>query len=264
MDDDSAPLTIDFPELYDAVYADRDDIGFWEAIAADARGPVLELGCGTGRVLLPLARTGIEITGLDLSAAMLARCRAKLAFETPEARGRVELVQADMTSFDLGRRFAAVTCPFGGFQQLRTVEQQLACLARCRDHLLPRGRLVLDLPNPDPAPAAFAHDEAIDGEATAQLVDWTAGRRIRWWVTVTGYERSQQWNDCEVTFEVTEAGGATWRVAETVSLRYIFRYELEHLLVRAGYEVVALYGDYDRSPFADDSPAMIVAAQTAV
>jgi SAM-dependent methyltransferase len=261
MDDQSVFQDVDFPALYDAVYADRDDFGFWQAIAADAGGPVLELGCGTGRVLVPPARSGIEITGLDLSAEMLARCRAKLEAEPPEVRGRVTLVEADMTSFDLGRRYAAITCPFGGFQQLRTVEQQLACLDRCRAHLLPRGRLVLDLPNPDPAPAAFAHDEAAGGEAAVQLVDWTGGRRIRWWVTVTGYERSQQWNDCEVTFEVIEAGGATKRLTETISLRYIFRYELEHLLVRAGFEIVALYGDYDRSPFADGSPAMIVVAE---
>ena len=241
MDDKSASQSIGFPALYDAVYADRDDGGFWRAIAADASGPVLEL-----------------------SAEMLARCRARLESEPPEARGRVTLVEADMTSFDLGRRFAAITCPFGGFQQLRTVEQQLACLDRCRAHLLPRGVLVLDLPNPDPAPAAYAGDQPADGEATAQLVDWTDGRRIRWWVTVTGYERAQQWNICEVTFEVVEAGGATRRLTETISLRYIFRYELEHLLVRAGFEIVNLYGDYDRSPFADDSPAMIVAARPSV
>jgi len=129
---------------------------------------------------------------------------------------------------------------------------------------VPRGTLVLDLPNPDPAPAAFAHDGAADGEATAQLVDWTAGRRIRWWVTVVGYDRAHQWNDCEVTFEVTEAGGAARRLTEMISLRYIFRYELEHLLVRAGFEVVALYGDYDRSPFEDDSPAMIAFARPSV
>ncbi len=194
---------------------------------------------------------------------MLERCRAKLESEPPEVRARVRLVAADMTSFDLGRRFAAITCPFGGFQQLRTVEQQLACLERCRAHLLPRGTLVLDLPNPDPAPAAYARDEPAEGEAAAEVLDWTGGRRIRWWMTVIGYDRSQQWNECEVTYEIVEAGGATRRATETISLRYIFRYELEHLLVRAGFRIVALYGDYDRSPFADASPAMIAVAQPA-
>jgi SAM-dependent methyltransferase len=260
VDDESASQRADFAALYDAIYASRDDAGFWWSVAAGSGGPIVELGCGTGRVLVPLARAGFEVTGLDRSSEMLARCRAKLDAESPEVRGRVTLVEADMTSFDLDRRFAAITCPFGGFQQLRTVEQQLACLDRCRTHLLPGGTLVLDLPNPDPAPAAYAGDEPADGEANAETVDWSGGRRIRWWVTVTGYERAEQWNDCELTFEVVEPGGATQRFTETISLRYIFRYELEHLLVRAGFRVVALYGDYDRAPFLDGSPAMIAVA----
>jgi SAM-dependent methyltransferase len=262
MDDYISFQSAELAAIYEAVYADRDDAGFWQAMAAAAGGgPILELGCGTGRVLLPLARDGFEITGLDLSAQMLERCRAKLQAEPPEVRDRARLVAADMTSFDLGRRFAAIICPFAGFQQLRTVEQQLECLDRCRTRLLPRGRLVLDLPNPDPAPAEYARAEPGDGEATAQVVDWTDGRRIRWWMTVIGYDRLQQCNECEVTYEVIEADGVTRRISETLSLRYTFRYELEHLLFRAGFRVVALYGDYDRSPFADGSPAMIMVAE---
>jgi hypothetical protein len=212
-------------------------------------------------VLLPLARAGHEITGLDLSAVMLERCHAKLHFEPPAVRDRVRLLAADMTSFDAGRRFAAIICPFGGFQQLRTVEQQLACLERCRAHLLPHGTLVLDLPNPDPAPPSHARSEPADGEATAVVVDWTHDRRIRWWVTVTGYERALQCAACEVTFEIIEAEGATRRLTDDLVLRYVFRFELEHLLVRAGFGVVSLYGGYDRSPFADGSAAMIAVAE---
>ncbi len=250
--------------IYDAIYAGRDDTAFWLTVAAAADGgPILELGCGSGRILLPLARAGHEITGLDLSAPMLERCRAKVDAQPPEVRERVRLVMADMTSFDLGRRFGAITCPFAGFQQLRTVELQLACLERCRAHLLPRGRLVLDLPNPDPAPASYARDEATDGEETAQVVEWTEGRRIRWWMTVVGYDRLLQVNECEVTYEIIEEDGAARRISEAISLRYTFRYELEHLLVRAGFRLVALHGDYDRSPFGDGSPALIVAAEPA-
>ena len=261
MDDHISFESDELAAIYDAVYADRDDAGFWQAMAAASGGPILELGCGTGRVLLPLARAGYEITGLDLSAQMLERCRAKLQAESTEVRDRVRLVAADMTSFDLGRRFAEIICPFAGFQQLRTVEQQLTCLDRCLTHLLPHGRLVLDLPNPDPAPAEYAREAPGDGERTAELVEWTDGRRIRWWMTVIGYDRLQQVNECELTYEIIAADGAERRLTETIALRYTFRYELEHLLVRAGFRTVALYGDYDRSPFADESPALIVAAE---
>ncbi len=264
MNDSSAIRTAELAAIYDAVYASRDDAAFWRAVAVPAGGgPLLELGCGTGRVLVPLARAGAQITGLDLSAQMLERCRAKLRSEPAEVRERARLVVQDMTSFDLGRRFAAIICPFGGFQQLLTVEQQLACLARCRTHLLSHGTLVLDLPNPDPAPASHAGAETADGEASAQVVDWTDGRRIRWWVTVVGYRRALQSADCEVTYEIVAADSATRCLTETISLRYVFRYELEHLLVRAGFRVAALYGDYDRSPFADGSPAMIAVAEPA-
>jgi SAM-dependent methyltransferase len=253
------------PELaaiYDAIYAGRDDIGFWHRMAGAGSGdPVLELGCGTGRVLVPLARTAVEITGLDLSAGMLERCRAKVAGQPREVRDRVQLVEADMTSFDLGRRFATIICPFAGFQQLLTVDQQLTCLGRCRAHLLPQGRLLLDLPNPDPAPAEYTRHALEEGEAAAQVVDWTDGRRIRWWMTVIGYDRSLQCTRCEVKYEIISADGGKRRVTETISLRYTFRYELEHLLFRAGFRLLTVYGDYDCSPLGDDSPAMIAVAE---
>ena len=262
MDADNDCRAADLAAIYDAIYGGREDTGFWQTVAAaEHGGPILELGCGTGRVLLPLARAGHEITGLDLSSGMLERCRAKLAAEPPAVRDRVRLVEADMTSFELGRGFAAVICPFAGFQQLRTVEQQLACLGRCLHHLLPHGRLVLDLPNPDPAPPSYAREEQGDGEETAQVVAWTHGRRIRWWMTVTRYDRALQCSDCEVTYEIIEADGATSRITENLSLRYTFRYELEHLLVRAGFRIVALHGDYDCSPFGDESPALIAVAE---
>jgi len=231
-------------------------------VAAAAVGPILELACGTGRVLLPLARDGHDITGLDLSTHMLERCRQKLAAEPAELQGRVRLLQRDMTEFDLGERFALITSPFRGFQHLRTVEQQLACLARCHAHLRPGGKLVLDLFNPDPALLyAHADGEPTDGEASAELVEWTQGRRIRWWGTVVDYRRSLQTNECEMTYEIVGPGPGTRRVTERFPMRYLFRYELEHLLARAGFRCVSLYGDYDRSPFADDSPELIAVAE---
>ena len=245
-------------EIYDAVYADRDDHAFWAAVAP-ADGAILELACGTGRVLLPLARAGHEIVGLDLSAQMLERCRAHLAGEPAAVRERVRLVQADMTSFELGRRFALVTSPFRGFQHITSVERQLACLGRCHAHLAPHGRLVLDLFNPDPA--LLYERGGSDGEETAETVAWSEGRTIRWWGHVTGFHRARQVNQCEMTYEISEPDGRARRITERFPMRYLFRHELEHLLARSGFAIEALYGDYDRSPYGDDSPELIVVAR---
>ena len=95
-------------------------------------------------------------------------------------------------------------------------------------------RLVLDLANPDPAPPAYLRDEEqTASEAATESVDWTDGRRIRSSMTITGYQRTLQCSECTMTYEVVEADGTTRLVTETFPLRYVFRYELEHLLARA-------------------------------
>ncbi|MFH1805858.1 MAG: class I SAM-dependent methyltransferase [Pseudomonadota bacterium] len=119
----------------------EDPVPFYGEQARQSGGPVLELGCGTGRIAGAIADTGIAVEGLDLSEPMLARARRKYP----------DLVwhQGDMSDFDLGRKFALVIIPFRGFQELTSVAQQRACLARAFDHLRPGGRLVMDLIDPD-------------------------------------------------------------------------------------------------------------------
>ena len=132
-------------DLYDHVvpYRERTDVDFFVEAARDARGPVLEIGCGSGRVLIPCARAGVPVTGLDRSGDMLAVCRARLENEPPHVRSAVNLVQGDMRQFELGRSFALATIPFRPFQHLVTVEDQLSCLACIRRHLVDGGRLVV-------------------------------------------------------------------------------------------------------------------------
>ena len=117
-------------EFYDHIYASagRKDADFYVGLAKELGGPVLELDCGTGRVLIPTAREGIDITGIDLSEHMLDICRTKLAQESDEVQARTRIVRADTRDFDLGTQFKLMTIPFRPFQHLITVEDQLACL----------------------------------------------------------------------------------------------------------------------------------------
>ncbi|HEY3255846.1 MAG TPA: class I SAM-dependent methyltransferase, partial [Polyangiaceae bacterium] len=140
----------DFGLLYDSVplYAQRQDIGFYAGEAKAARGPVLELGCGTGRILLPIARAGSVITGIDSSRAMLERCRARLQGEPSDLQARVTLEQRDVRDFDLHAKFALIIAPFRVLQHMTTEPDQLSLLATVSRHLATGGRFVFDVFNP--------------------------------------------------------------------------------------------------------------------
>src|SRR5215831_4357810 len=147
MSNDEYGLIADFYD-YVVPYRTRQDIDFFVDAARKSGGPVLEVGCGTGRVLIPTARAGIDIVGLDLSSGMLDICRKRSLEESEAVRSRVRLVQGDMRNFDAGQRFSLATIPFRPFQHLTTVEDQLACLASIHRHLVDGGELILDLFNP--------------------------------------------------------------------------------------------------------------------
>ncbi len=266
-------------EYYDYVppVAGRRDLAFYRALARETGGPVLELGCGTGRILLPLAEDGHRVTGLDLSRAMLERARAKLAQAPAEVRERVRLVEADMTRFELGETFRAIIIPFRPFQHLVEVEQQLACLAAAYRHLAPGGTLALDFFHTDPRrmidPHLFAlRDEMPGGAARGQSepaqerfphaeVALPNGTRVLLSERTTAFHRATQTNDVELIYTVTHPDGQTERLVFAFTVRYFFRYEVEHLLARAGFRLRAVYGDFERSPLADDSPEMIFLAE---
>lgn len=128
-------------ELYDHVvpYRSRPDVDFFVAAAQASGGPVLEVGCGTGRVLIPTTRAGVDIVGLDLSPHMLRVCQQRLQDEPAAVQSRVRLHRADMRNFDLAQAFRLVTLPFRPFQHLTTVADQLACLRSLHRHLAAEG-----------------------------------------------------------------------------------------------------------------------------
>ncbi len=250
-------------EYYDylPIVAGRRDIEFYLDYAQRQGDPVLELGCGTGRVLLRLAQEGHSVVGLDLSEAMLARCRAKLESEPPDLRRRLRLVHANMTSFDLGEKFRLVIIPFRPFQHLLEVEEQLACLHSVARHLAPGGRLILDFFHTDPR---RMHDpvflEESPPHAGAALPD---GRTVTLTERVRAFHRAEQRNDVEMFYHVLHPDGRAERLVFAFTVRYFFRYEVEHLLARCGFRVVELFGDFDRSPLADASPEMVFVAAAA-
>jgi SAM-dependent methyltransferase len=252
-----------FADLYDEAPLVRNrlsDVAFYREEARVSGEPLLELGCGTGRITLAAAEEGQKVTGLDRSNQMLARAVKHRASFPAEVQERVRFVHGDMSKFDIGEKFGLVIIPFRPFQHLLEVQQQLACLRCSRNHLLPEGRLILDVFHPDPE---RLHDPRFLVETP--LVEYAAqdGRAVQISERVRAYHQSRQQNEVEMIFLVNHPGGRSERLVFSWTLRYFFRYEVEHLLVRAGFTVESVYGNFDRSPLEDSSPEMIFIAKRA-
>ncbi len=252
-------------EFYDLVYQVRgpNDIDFFIDYAKKAKGRTLELGCGTGRVLIPTAMAGCEITGLDLSPYMLAKCREKLDQQPREVQERVRLVEGNMTDFSTGEKYLLVTIPFRAFQHLISVEEQKACLNCVSQHLVREGLLIIDVFHPYPPRLVPDPKYTVEVEdlPETRLPD---GRKLRRTSRIAAFHRDQQYNDIELIYYVTHPGGKTERLIHAFPMRYFFRYEVEHLLNLCGFRVVDLFGDFDRSSFSSDSPEMIFVAKKEV
>ena len=256
--------------LYDSVIADfydaspvvagrMQDVNFYVAAAREYGEPVLELGCGTGRMLVPVAQAGLHITGLDISQKMLERAEEKRAVLRAEHRDRIRLVHGDMTRFELDERFPLIIIPFRPFQHLLMIAEQLQCLACVRRHLAPGGRLIMDFFQTD---AARMHDPDFLNEHTVADYEMPTGRKVHLTERVVAFHRAEQRNEVEMAFAITTPDGRKSRSVFGFTVRYFFRYEVEHLLARSGFQVAEQFGDFDRSPLGDNSPEMIFVAQS--
>ena len=252
---DSAPF---IPEFYDHVvpYATRSDIDFYVDTARENGGPVLELGCGTGRILIPTARAGIDTSGLDASEGMLQACRAKLASEATDVRRRTRLHHGDIRHFDLDRKFRLIALPFRPFQYLVTVAEQLACLKTIWQHLESDGQLVFDLFNPSVHHLAKPIDPAhTDDEPPFTHPD---GRSVTRRSRILERDLADQTFAGELVYDVSHPSGRTERLVHHYRFRYFFRFEVEHLLARAGFSVDRVYSGFDRAPYGRQYPGELI------
>ncbi|MGE5249569.1 MAG: class I SAM-dependent methyltransferase [Bacteroidota bacterium] len=233
------------------------EIDFYRRLASEARQNgerLLEIGCGTGRVAIRLAREGTEVVGLDLSPQMLDVAREK----GKDLEG-LRWVQASMCDFDLGEGFGVVIIPGHSFQCLNTPQEQAACMQCIYRHLNPGGRLVVHLDHQDFSwLAGLVGEKGGVFEPAEGFQDPTTGQQIRASRAWT-YEPSTQTATCTTAWEAVGDGGRTvdrWQ-KEPVRLHCIFRFEMEHLLARTGFCVDDVYGDFFRNPLQDKSSDMI-------
>jgi ubiquinone/menaquinone biosynthesis C-methylase UbiE len=245
-------------ELYDvAVHDWPGEIAFYRRLAEQAKTAgeaVLEVACGTGRIAVRLALQDARVVGLDLSPAMLAVARAKSA-----GMANVCWVQGDMRAFRLDEKFALVIVPGHSFQNLLTPDDQVACLECVRRHLLPGGRLVVHLDHQDVDwLGELTAEKAGIFEPAGELVHPRSGNVVRvwraWW-----YERATQVAATSARYEEFAADGEVVVGWESGPDRYhcLFRFEMEHLLRRTGFQVEACYGDFFQGELTEASSEMV-------
>jgi SAM-dependent methyltransferase len=239
---------------YEADFGDyHEDFHFYREMARRTGGPILDAMCGTGRVLLPLAEEGYTLTGFDLSQPMLDIADTRL--REANLHEQVTLRQGDIRSVELpAQHFALAFVAVNSFMHLEQVKDQLAALAHVRQALQRDGVLILDLFNPDPARLANE-----DNRLVLERVYELDGRQVCKFIASESNMAAQI---CAMTyvFDELDQEGRVNRRMMRFHLRWLYRYELEHLLARAGFMLRSLFGSYDLDEYVSDSERMIVVA----
>jgi SAM-dependent methyltransferase len=238
--------------FYDIEHAHFDeDIDLYLRYAEMQTGPLLELACGTGRLLIPLAEQGYSLVGVDNSAPMLDIARQRVGEEQLEAR--VTLVQQDMRSLDLGRQFSLAFIALGSFAHLTSRKARQQALAAIRRHVTTGGTFILDISNAD-----IRYMESLSGQVlhlgTWELEDGAMLTHL----ASPALSHTDHLLELTHFYDQHRQGGPVNRTVATSYLTLFERGEVELLLEQAGFAVKDIYGNYDLSPFTRESPRMIV------
>jgi len=237
---------------YTATYRNRiDDVAYYVTLAERAGGPVLEYGVGNGRIAVPIARHGVEVSGIDHSAPMLADLRERLKEEPADVRRRVRLRRGDMRRTKLGRRFPLVVAPFNAALHLYARADVEQFLARVREHLLPGGHFVVDLSMPTPADLARPPSRPFHAPRFRHP---TAGVRVKNRERFD-YDPVRQVLFVAMEFEPEGDPEAAWMTP--LAHRQFFPQEWEALLHYNGFDVEALFGDFAGGPLTRESDTMV-------
>ncbi len=244
-------------EYYEYDHAFDFDLPFYEAYAQQCQSPILELACGTGRLVVPLAQAGFEVYGLDKSPAMLERCQTTV--NNNDLQDQVSLHLADMANFKLPREdFGLIFVALRSFMHLLTRPDQISCLQRVYEHLAPGGTFIVDIVAPDLNALAERPSQFYSARNDFELPN---GHRVVRQIRLVEHDYVNQIRHFEFKFEEYDTAG---RLAEIqrmpVSTRYLFRYELQLLFESTGFELIHVFRDYDRNPY-DGTGEMIVVCQ---
>lgn len=244
-----------FARLYDAFPFDA-DVPFYLELARQAGGHVLEIGCGTGRLLLPLAQAGHRVSGVDVSPHMLAVARAKLTGHGDEIAGRVRLVQCDVRELVLDGPADLAVIPVKTFAYFVDRADQVEALTRIARCLRAGGLLALDLLNPT-AEWVSRPDGSVRQDVAGEIDEQTVVRTE----TAVSTDTARQVRVVRSVYDVVAPDGTVRKRMVQWPFRWTYRFEAELLLERAGLRVEAVYGGYEREPYSADSRCLLLVAR---
>ena len=252
------PTTIDSylvgSKYYDGAYVkDLSDVNFYTDLAKQTGGPVLEIGCGTGRVLLPTAQAGIEIHGLDNSQPMVDVLREKARRESADVQKRITLHSGDMRDFRLSRVFPLVTIPFRPMQHMFTVADQVSALQSAAAHVAKGGILALDVFFPK-----FERLPLRMGEEQLE-VEWspTSDTLIRRYYRKDAIDTVNQSFSLTFIFRTYRNEELICEESESLKMSYYTYPHLRALFLMADLEPVAEYGSFAKTPLDNTAEEMI-------
>lgn len=244
-------------QYYDLIHRGlSEDINYIIKLAARLEQPILELGCGTGRILLPLAKTGHVVVGVDSSQAMLALMTEKIQGEEPSVQERLELHHLDMSNFRLNQRFGLIILPHNTVMHLDR-SQLRQTLQNVRKHLLPGGCLFIDLDNP-----AEVADPIDDGLLVLERTVYDEEKgTILLQLSSSQVDTRRQIREVTWIFDENPAvGTGVTRTVVNVTFHYYMAHELDLLLNDAGLKIQATYGTYGQEPYNEQSPLLLIEA----
>ena len=240
-------------KYYDSEYTFNEDVDFYLYLIGEGSRRILELGCGTGRLLIPIAEAGHRVKGIDNSKFMLKHLEQKYKTLSPDLRRRIRFHNADMRTFALRERFDVVLLAFNLFFMAESRADQIAILNCVRAHLKPGGRIIISTLNP--------------------VQDWFRNKisEVKYygtWTmkdTATVYDRfyanqlsqSEQKMAFRLMYDTISPDGTLRREKNTITLSYLHSFELQHFLECTGYTVTRIFGGYNGEPFTPGCKLMI-------
>jgi len=231
-----------------------EDLALYRGFAQRCGGPLLELGCGTGRLLIPLAQMGFEVVGVDCSAPMLTCARRKIAPLAPQMASRITLIQGDMRYISLRRKFPLIFIALNTFVHLVTAEDQRRVLSIAARHLSSEGRLIIDLGNPTLLPTSgeplILHRRWRDDETGETVIKFMS----------THFDPASQLEEVVLIYDVIDRQGRVVRSVYPFTIHHTYRREMELLLEQTGLRIEVCYGSYDLDPYDTQSERMIFVA----